>query len=149
MKIDLDVLKPLMSTYISSGYKEDSVVISSLEKTDVGFIARVDVENFFLPGDGQYHFTAFHTELCISQLIIIHGCLALGFKKKTGEAYMREFQMKLKKKIHKTQCIIIKTTYDPIRVVGNNAFIRGQFSVEDDSFYGKISAVLPINKEQQ
>jgi hypothetical protein len=32
MKMDLNAIKPLMSEYISSGYKKDSVIISSLEK---------------------------------------------------------------------------------------------------------------------
>lgn len=136
-----------MSKYISHGYKEDHIIFSSLDQSDNQMKATLVVENHYMPGDNQYHFTAFHTELMISQMLIIHGCLKLGLDEKPGEAYMRELHIKFKRQINKTSDIKLTINFSDIRIVGKDAFIRGEFSVEDNSFYGKISAVLPLKKE--
>ncbi|HLB57054.1 MAG TPA: hypothetical protein VJK30_06990 [Coxiellaceae bacterium] len=148
MNLDLNKIKPLTSQYIASGYKKDNISIASLERTEDGLIACIDVDDFFIPSDGQYHFTAFHAQLVVSQLIIIHGCLTLGLHKKSGEAYMREFKMKLKKKINKHKGILVVAHYDKMRIKNKNAFINSTFSFEDKSFYGEISAVIPLDSEE-
>jgi len=144
MRLSSSEIKPLMSEYIKHGYKKDDVVISSLEIFDRSIVANIDVENYFMPTDGQYHFTALHTELCVIQMLIIYTCSTLEMTKKPGEAYLREFQMKMKRKINKTKNICIHVEIEKFKMIKKNVFVKGKFDVEERSFYGEICGILPL-----
>jgi hypothetical protein len=98
-----------------------------------------------MPADGQYHFTALHTELCLIQMLIIYTCSMLGLHEKPGEAYLREFHMKMKKKINKTNGIAIRISIKKFKQVNKNVFVKGAFEVENGSFLGDICGVLPTS----
>lgn len=122
------------------GYKEDSLEITEIHYEKDSINASIKVTNYFMPSDGQYHFTAFHAQLFICQLMILHMSLCKGFKKKPGEAYMRNFEMRLNKPIHKTSDIQIKLRLSKTRDTLKGVFVRYDFDIEG-AFIGKCSGL--------
>ncbi|WP_263080391.1 hypothetical protein [Endozoicomonas sp. Mp262] len=140
-KLDNISFEKMASPYLMGGYKTDCVNVDDILYDENSIIAILSISDYFMPSDGRYHFTAFHTQLIVSQLQMIHMYLLQGIDKKPGEAYMRDFTMKLTHQINKTKGIKIQLTRKKIRETGKGTYMKYDFDVENGSFSGNCSGL--------
>lgn len=140
-KLDEKTFDNMASKYLMGGYKTDTIKIDEIIYDDNDIVATISVTDYLMPSDGKYHFTAFHTQLLISQLVLIQTYLCKGLDEKPGEAYMRDFSMKLKKQINKTEGIQIRLSRKKIKNTSRGIYMNYDFSVENNSFSGTCTGI--------
>ena len=139
--LELNHMNKISSAYLMGGYKTDTIQIDNIIYDDNQIIATVSLTDYFMPSDGLYHFTAFHTQLLVSQLQMIHMYLYKGISEKPGEAYMRDFSMKLTSQINKTEEIKITLSRKKVKETTNGIYMKYNFDVENNSFSGSCSGL--------
>ncbi|MGB0859092.1 MAG: hypothetical protein ACPGSJ_03915 [Pseudoalteromonas spongiae] len=139
-----------MSEYLENGWREEKMSFSSVEIKPGYIRAKINVDHFQMPGDGQFHFSAQSAMLWISQLGIIYGCWDNQLPEKAGEVYLRDFDIKFKRTVNSltevkfeaffpTHC---KKALSKELVYYKNA----QFSIEDGAFTGSASFLVPVTQ---
>jgi len=137
-------LKPFLSTYLMSGFREDSFTFKEVSFHDEGIEATILMDKYFVSSDtGEFHLTVPTAMLCIFQLAIIFSCKDRSVKQKSGEFYLRDIEIKCRKEIT-TTLFKIKLIITNKRVIGsNNVLYQGTISINDNSFFGKASFIMP------
>ena len=105
IELNEDDIAPLLSDYLDSGYKKDVVKIRRIIVDPPSATATLDVLDYFMPGDGEYHFTSIHAMIVVSQIGIVLAIKDNELEAKPGEIYMREFTILCRRKINKTEGI--------------------------------------------
>ena len=148
IEINIEEVKNLLSPYLMEGYKKDTIVLSKLYYSEKKLKARLNVESFFMPADGQYHFTAFHTQLMVCQLMMLHLYINKGVKNKPGEAYMKSFSMELMNKIQKSRDIEIILYPTTIKKTSRGFYAEYNFRVEKNAFTGSCSGLQIVHNQE-
>jgi hypothetical protein len=145
-KYKINDLQQFSSNYLNGGWKIDNMALGDIlyDKENSCAESTVNIKDYYMPGDGEYHFTAFHAQLMVSELAVFLSHLQSGLNHKTGEAYMREYNMKLTKKITKTNGIKIKLSAKKTKKVNNKFYAKYDIDIDDHSFAGAISLVITL-----
>ena len=98
-----------------------------------------------MPSDGEFHLSIMMASLWISQLGIIYACHDNGLTRKEGEAYMRNFSLKCRKRIIELQDILIELEFTSKMVRNNTAHYRTNVDVDIGSFTGNMVFFMPLS----
>ena len=137
-------LQPFFSSYLQGGYKQDNLSLLSVEFAPPCIDGYIDVVQCFMPGDGKFHLTVPLAFICIAQLGIIYGCFDNKLSKKGSEIYLREIELKCKRPIGKMQGILFRLEVIGKKIVPDGIFYKGRIDIEDKSFVGFASFILPL-----
>ncbi len=136
-------VKPFLSEYLTGGFREDNFIFKDVTLFEDGVEGTILMDRYFISSDtGEFHLSVPTAMLCIFQLAIIFSCKDSSAKQKSGEFYLRDIEIKCKKEITTTlfKCTLLMTNK---RVLGNNVLYQGTISINDDSFSGKASFIMP------
>jgi hypothetical protein len=147
LKLSQDDIKPYLSSYLNGGWKQDELILTSVEYDKDWICGNLQVVKWFLPSDGLFHFTVPLAFIWIAQLAIIKVCIDHGLKEKPGEIYLREVNIKCNRTIKKTDDIAVLLTLQSKRYVGNQVYYIGTIDVDDNAFsgIGKFISPLPLD----
>lgn len=137
-----------MSDYLQKGWKEERMAFASVN-LEPGYIdGKIDVNQFQIMGDGQFHFSAQSAMIWISQLGIIYGCWDNQLTQKAGEVYLRDLDIKFKRTINKTESVRFEgffPKYCKKQLSENLVYYKNaQICVESGAFTGSASFMVPI-----
>jgi hypothetical protein len=137
-------LSPYLSGYLQSGYKKDTLTYDVVEITGDVIGASISISDYYLPDDGEFHFTVTLAFVAIAQLGIVFGCLDNNLPKKASEIYLREVALKCRRPIKKTTGIEVQLALVGKKPVTNGVYYNGEIDIERKSFVGSASFVLPL-----
>ncbi|MCB0279433.1 MAG: hypothetical protein KDD94_08025 [Calditrichaeota bacterium] len=145
MKLKLEQLRPYLSVYLSDGYRQDELALDAVEVEQGKISANLKVINYFMPGDGRFHFTAPLAFIWVAQLAIIYTCWEHDLSEKPGEIYLREIHLQTRKMINKTENIslILKVTKKRYLVNGT-VYYTGSIDIDNGAFWGEGKFVSPL-----
>lgn len=138
---DLDCF---LSEYLMGGYRQDQSSLTHIEIESGKIEGFINIEDYFRPSDGQFHFTVPLSLLWVSQLAIIYACLDNHLSSKQGESYLNKWNIVCKKPILQTHQINIKILLMSKRKFKNNFVYKGNFDICNKSFYGQASFIFPV-----
>lgn len=151
-KLNSDVQQCYMSEYLQHTWKQERMSLSSVMVESGRIVGLLDVHEYAVAGDGHFHLSAQAAMAWMSQIAIIYGCWDNGLPEKMGEVYLREMQLRFYRPVRKTEAIQIsaKIPAGGRRVLPDKSvYYRGmEFSIEEKSFYGTGSFVLPTKTNQ-
>ncbi len=140
-------IQRLISPYLDHGYKRDTVRIRSIEAHRSGARALIDVSEYHMPGDGEYHFTSIHAMILVSQVGIVLAGHMNGFGEKPGEIYMRDFTIVCRRRILKTESISLEIEMRRAIETSDRIFYDIEYSFEDGAFHGTLRCFFPTRVE--
>lgn len=150
MEIDIKKIEPFLSQYLLDGWKQDKLVLKSVQISPGIITGKLDVVEHFMPGDGVFHFTAPLAFIWIAQLAIVYTCWEHELETKPGEVYLREIQLETRKMINKLDDIQVSLRVLKKRYIGpEQVYYIGEIDIENGSFVGigKFICPLPATKE--
>lgn len=137
-------LHPFFSEYLMGGYRQDRSSLTHVEIAGGKIEGFINVEEYFMPSEGQFHFTVPLSLLWVSQLAIIYACIDNNISSKKGESYLTKWNITCKKPIIQTKQIKITMILESKRQLKKNFLYRGSFDICNKSFYGKASFIFPV-----
>lgn len=151
-KLSPDLQRSYMSDYLQHSWKQEKMDFSSVMVEPGKIIGLLDVHEYTIGGDGDFHLSAQAAMAWMSQLAIIYGCWDNKLPQKIGEVYLRNMQLRFFRPVRKTRNILISAEIPPNgrRVLPDKSVYYREmlFSVEDGCFYGTGSFILPTVPEQ-
>lgn len=136
-------LAPYLSPYLQGGYKQDSLALNHVEVDAAGIRGSLDVRECFMPLTGEFHLTVPLAFIWVAQLGIIYGCVTSGLREKPGEIFLREINMTCKRPVTKMRDINFSLRLIRKLRTPGGMFYRGSLDIENKSFTGVSSFVLP------
>lgn len=137
-------IEPYLSPYLMGGWRQDTLVLETVDVDDGYVRGTVCAVEFFLPGDGRFHLTIPSVFIWVSQLAIIYGCWEQKLPRKPGEIYVRDIQLKCKRPVNDPRQIDFELTLASKRAMPEGIFSSGNISVDRGAFVGKGRFVLPV-----
>jgi len=145
MKLTIEEVQPYLSEYLSGGYKQDDLVLQSIEVEPRRITGILRVTSYFMPSDGIFHFTAPLAFVWIAQLAIIYTCWEHNLDKKPGEIYLREIYLQTRRMINKTSDISVTLTLTKKRYLDDNrVYYIGDIDIDNGSFVGEGKFISPL-----
>lgn len=145
MQLPLSTLQPYMSQYLIGGWKKDNLELQAVDFTPGQIRGIFHVTNYFMPGDGVFHFTVPLAFIWIAQLAIIYACVEHDLKEKPGEVYLREIDIKCNTMINKTDGIEILLNFNSKRYLQNKVYYIGKINIDDAAFTGAGKFIFPLS----
>lgn len=138
-----------MSDYLENGWRKEKMSFSSVVVAPGYIEGKVDVEQFQMPGDGRFHFSAQSAMIWISQIGIIYGCWDNQLSEKVGEVYLRDLDLKFKKTINSTRAVRFEAFFPnhcKKRLSNDLVYYKNaQIRVDGGAFSGSASFLVPTN----
>lgn len=145
MTLEPDDIKPFLSPYLIDGWKKDNISITKIDYEEGKISCLLNVNEYFTPADGEFHFTVPLAFIFIAQLGIIYGCLENGLPKKPGEIFLREINLQCRTIISKKQDIQIEIKLASKTKVQGGIYYIGVINIENGAMSGIGKYILPIN----
>lgn len=144
--MSLNELQQYSSPYLQSGYKEDEYTVRSIEINDEfdTFIATIDITDYYLPSDGQFHLSALTCSRVMQQLLIIFTFKYLQ-RPKDAEIFVLSEKCKFRKLVTDTKNIPFKVDAVQVTEKRGKLFFNAAFDVGEGAFLGEACWCLPIN----
>jgi hypothetical protein len=140
-QLDMRTVKHMLSPYLMGGYRQDLIEVSQVQYDGERISAALDVAAYYMPSDGRYHFTAFHAQLFVSQLAILHMYLLKKITEKPGEAYMKNFNIGFFRQINKLQGIKVDVFLDKMSDTRRGIYASYNFDIEEGAFKGSCAGM--------
>lgn len=141
-------LRPYLSSYLLNGWQEERMEITSVSLAQGEITGWIDVLEYPMPTDGQFHFSAQAAMQWVSQLGIIYGCWDNELSEKAGEVYLRNISLHFNRAISKTRNIEITLRFPAScqrRLSGSRVYYKqAHIDVENGAFDGRGSFLVPI-----
>lgn len=144
MDVPIPELKPFLSSYLTGGWKQDELALKAVFVEEERIHAQLSVVDYFMPGDGVFHFTVPLAFIWIAQLGIIYACFDNRLKEKSGEVYLREITMRCPKRITRTDSIQMDLKLVSKKRYDNMVYYTGAIDIEEGSFIGEAKFVFPL-----
>ena len=142
-RVTEDGYGPRSSAYLGGGYKEDDFELTNVLIGEKRVLGSVRVGSFFPPSDGEFHLSAPMAMIWICQLGTIYTCYDNGLPRKTEEIYIRNFNVKCRKRIVELDGILLEIEITSKAVRKKVVHYRGNFDIDVGSFTGKASWLMP------
>ncbi len=136
-------LEPYLSGYLMGGWREDDLVLDSVEVERGRIRGMISARAFYMPGDGTFHLTVPSVFIWVSQLAIIYACWEQCLPRKPGEIYVREIDLKCRRPVTSPRDIRFSLTLTSQRRVPEGIYYCGAISVDDGAFIGDGRFILP------
>ena len=150
LELSFDVQKSYMSEYLESTWKLEKMAFRSVSVERGTIVGLLDVKEYAIDDDGEFHLSAQAAMAWMSQLAIIYGCWDNNLPKKVGEVYLRKMQLDFYRPVRKTCAIHISGSVPPNgrRVLPDESvYYRDvKFSIEQGAFSGTASFIVPTVK---
>lgn len=143
MKLSQSQIEPYLSAYLMDGWQQDRFVLSSVDIAANQIVGELCVQDYFMPGDGVFHFAVPHAFIWLSQLAIIYACWEHGLAEKSSEAYLREINLQCRRKIT-AQRIDLRLTCRKKRYLPDGVFYIGEIDVGAGAFAGSGKFIIPL-----
>jgi len=136
---------PLMSVYLDDSFKNNKCEITSLRVGPAIIKSVWNMTACELPSDGIFFLPADVAFRMVGQLVIIHAGWFFNLEKKMGEALLRDYSIRYRRKILKSEGIEISVRIpSPIHRVANTALYSFKFSISDDFFNGSGTPLVTV-----
>jgi len=100
--ISRESLLPYSSEYLAHGFREDSIVLGSVDFAAPRICAYFEVKEFYSPLDGVFHLSATSAMNCIGQAGVVYAGLDGGTGRRAGEIYLSEIDIRFNKPVRTT-----------------------------------------------
>ncbi len=130
-KVDLEKLS---SHYLTSGRKQESWTIETVQVRDDSLSAEVTMASTYVSGTDArgFHLTIFSTLEFLSQLMIIYAHVWAGLPDKTREGWMVESKTRCVRAIRNADNIRVTMLVRSMRKRGDNLYCDAEFRVTDE-----------------
>ena len=142
--ITADEVEAFRSSYLSGGYKEDTIALRHAAVGPDSIIGTYDVVENFLPSTGGFHFTLLLAFVAIAELGIIFGHVDNGLTAKTSEVLLTRLNIRCGRLVTATTDIPVRLSLTKRIVRDGAAFHWGDIDVYDRAFHGTAAFVLPL-----
>ncbi len=146
MKLSPSQLEPYLSAYLTQGWRQDNFALAGVEVKPGQVVGRLCVLDYFMPGDGDFHFAVPHAFIWAAQLAIIYACWEHGLAEKSGEAYLREINLQCRRKITSKE-IDMQLTYSKKRYLPEGVYYLGEIDIGAGAFVGSGKFIIPLPQE--
>jgi hypothetical protein len=151
-RLEGSALDPFLSDYLMrGGLNQDVAVFDHVDVSGKRVAATCHMKSFFVsPHDGRFHLSGLVGTALLVQLGIVHGLLLEGSDRKSGEVYLSDYQVTLRREITETEGLPIQM--DMIHCIHlpakaqqpqGRAFYSWRFAVADGAWRGKMTMVFP------
>ena len=148
MRLEAADIQDFLSPYLDHGYKQDRIAIRHVEVVGDRARASLDVPDYFMPGDGTYHFTSLHAMIVISQVGIVLASRANGFRDKPGEIYMRDFSIVCRRRIEKVRDIAFCLELRRALRARAQTLYEIDYEFEERAFTGRLRCLFPARSTE-
>lgn len=147
-RIDLliqgESLKPYLSEYLLTGYRQDVLSIDSIRVLSDSAHCSFSIREHFVPPDGRYHLTLPAAFLVIAQTAIVWSHVCEGISHKTSEVWVTSIDVRCRRPVYQTEGLSLVLTLNNSRDLADGKLYDGSINVENGAFRGKASFYLPM-----
>jgi hypothetical protein len=133
-----------MSTYLSTGYHQDRIALDEVFVKADGIAAKCSIPEYFVPADSLFHLTVPLAFVAVAQLAIVFAHLDNSLTQKVSEVFVHTIAMTCKRPVNKTEGIVVELVPTARRRLTQGVFYQGRIDVDQGSFVGKGTFLLPL-----
>lgn len=142
-------IQSYLSAYLSGGWRQDELVLESVDVAPGRVVGSLKVVSYFMPSDGVFHFTVPLAFIWVAQLALIGACWEHSLAEKPGEVYLREVNIQCRRMINKTEDIQISLTADKKRYRTNSVYYVGRIDIDRGAFVGSAKFMFPLPAQKR
>jgi len=144
MRLTASEIEPMLSAYLSGGWRDDDLQLKSVDLEPDSITALLRVTRFFVPGDGRFHLSLLQAFIWVGQLALIHGCWDNHLDRKPGEIFIRSITLECKRPISNVEDLSFHLKTTSKRLVQGGVFYSGVISIGHGAFVGSGRYVFPL-----
>lgn len=135
-------LAPLLSPYLSTGFKNESVTLHSVE-LDGGdhFAGDFELENGTVDMLGRYHLSSLTATLMLSQLSVVAAHIDQGMERRKGELFVHDLSLRFRRQVN-SPLVRCELTVARRRPTSSGFYYKMSASVANGAFVGGFSVLL-------